>query len=82
VGHPEYNGVKLVGNKHYNYYWTTTEQKLLDKYLPQCFHGAIKPDEENGVVSGHKKVTRTGDKVIVAGGGFGVSMVNAAKNRR
>lgn len=56
-------------------------RKIFDGFLPHSgWHGASHvPDYEGGIVNHHQSVTEATDKVVIIGGGFGTSMVTAAK---
>lgn len=79
AGPPIYNGIEVVGDKHYSHNKPAAKRRLFDGFFPPCFHRSTKPNEEGGLVAAHKCVTERGDDVLIAGGGWGVTMGNASK---
>lgn len=61
----EYNGVEVKAARYF------------DSVLP--WRAKDKPEYESGIVSGLKKHVKKGDRIVIVGGGWGVTAVKAAK---
>lgn len=57
---------------------TVRGAKLFDRYVPS--QQADRPTYESGIVNAIEMHIKAGDSVVVAGGGWGVSAVHAARN--
>lgn len=70
VGYQTFNGIKVM------------RIKVGDKYLPanwRSFVESEKPNYETALVKGLKKFVKTGDKVVIVGGGNGITTSIASK---
>ncbi len=71
-GSAVWNGVEMPDQ-------VSNTKRLFDNYLPTSFHYSIQPDAEGGECKAHRKYTELGDRVVIIGGGRGVSSVVAAQ---
>jgi len=71
-GNAVWNGVEMPQQ-------IANPRRWFDDYLPTPFHYSIQKTAEGGECNAHRKYTRTGDKVVIIGGGRGVSSVVSAQ---